>query len=113
MTVAPVEGIQKPARFRPGTVALREIRKYQKSTELLIGKLPFQRIVREIACDFQTELQAVRFTADAMEALQRATEVFMIEFFEELNLHAIHTARSTINVKDVAIWRKLKEMRGL
>ncbi|KAE8666791.1 histone H3.3 [Hibiscus syriacus] len=46
-------GVKKPHRYRPGTVALREIRKYQKSTELLIRKLPFQRLVREIAQDFK------------------------------------------------------------
>ena len=45
--------MKKPHRFRPGTVALREIRRYQKSTELLIRKLPFQRLVREIAQDFK------------------------------------------------------------
>lgn len=53
--------------FRPGTVALREIRRYQKSTELLIRKLPFQRLVREIAQDFKTDL---RFQSAAIGALQ-------------------------------------------
>ena len=48
-------GVKKPHRYRPGTVALREIRRYQKSTELLIRKLPFQRLVREIAQDFKTD----------------------------------------------------------
>jgi hypothetical protein len=51
-------GVKKPHRFRPGTVALREIRRYQKSTELLIRKLPFQRLVREIAQDFKVWLLA-------------------------------------------------------
>ena len=60
-------GIKKPHRYRPGTVALREIRKYQKSTELLIRKLPFQRLVREIAQDFKSEL---RFQSTAIMALQ-------------------------------------------
>ena len=50
-------GVKKPHRYRPGTVALREIRRYQKSTELLIRKLPFQRLVREIAQDFKTDLR--------------------------------------------------------
>ncbi len=54
-------GVKKPHRYRPGTVALREIRKYQKSTELLIRKLPFQRLVREIAQDFKTDLRYVPF----------------------------------------------------
>merc|ERR1712072_220906 len=50
-------GVKKPHRYKPGTVALREIRRYQKSTELLIRKLPFQRLVREIAQDFKTDLR--------------------------------------------------------
>ena len=58
-------GVKKPHRYRPGTVALREIRKYQKSTELLIRKLPFQRLVREIAQDFKTDL---RFQSSAILA---------------------------------------------
>ena len=65
-------GVKTKKRFKPGTVALREIRKYQKSTELLIRKLPFQRLVREIAQDFKTEL---RFQSRAVYALQEASEV--------------------------------------
>ncbi len=60
-------GIKKPHRFKPGTVALREIRRYQKSTDLLIRKLPFQRLIREIAQDFQSDL---RFQSSAIGALQ-------------------------------------------
>ena len=52
-------GVKKPHRFRPGTVALREIRRYQKSTELLIRKLPFQRLVREIAQDFKVSCASI------------------------------------------------------
>src|SRR3989338_5263788 len=63
-------GVKKPHRFRPGTVALREIRRYQKSTDLLIRKLPFQRLVREIAQDFKTDL---RFQSAAILALQEAS----------------------------------------
>ena len=63
-----VGGVRRPHRFRPGTVALREIRKYQKSTDLLVRKLPFQRLVKEIAQDFKTDL---RFGSQAMYALQR------------------------------------------
>ena len=64
-------GVKKPHRYRPGTVALREIRRYQKSTDLLIRKLPFQRLVREIAQDFKTDL---RFQGSAVLALQEAAE---------------------------------------
>jgi hypothetical protein len=61
-------GVKKPHRYRPGTVALREIRRYQKSTELLIRKLPFQRLVREIAQDFKTDF---RFQGSAVLASPR------------------------------------------
>ncbi|XP_050871282.1 histone H3.2 [Lathyrus oleraceus] len=72
-------GVKKPHRFRPGTVALREIRKYQKSTELLIRKLPFQRLVREITQDFKTDL---RFQSSVVSALQEAAEAYLVGLFE-------------------------------
>ena len=68
-------GVKKPHRYRPGTVALREIRRYQKSTELLIRKLPFQRLVREIAQEFKTDL---RFQGSAVLALQEAAEAYLV-----------------------------------
>ncbi|XP_063342217.1 uncharacterized protein zgc:163040 [Pelmatolapia mariae] len=76
-------GVKKPHRYRPGTVALREIRRYQKSTELLIRKLPFQRLVREIAQDFKTDL---RFQSSAVMALQEASEAYLVGLFEDTNL---------------------------
>ena len=76
-------GVKKPHRYRPGTVALREIRRYQKSTELLIRKLPFYRLVREIAQDFKTEL---RFQIQAIGALQEAAEAYLVGLFEDTNL---------------------------
>ena len=82
--------------YRPGTVALREIRKYQKSTELLIRKLPFQRLVREIAQDFKTDL---RFQSSAVLALQEASEAYLVGLFEDTNLCAIHAKRVTIMPK--------------
>ncbi|KAL0363789.1 UNVERIFIED_CONTAM: histone H3.2 [Sesamum calycinum] len=85
-----IGGVKKPHRFRPGTVALREIRKYQKSTELLIRKLPFQRLVREIAQDFKTDL---RFQSSAVAALQEAAEAYLVGLFEDTNLCAIHAKR--------------------
>ncbi|XP_045529854.1 uncharacterized protein LOC123717751 [Pieris brassicae] len=81
-------GVKKPHRYRPGTVALREIRRYQKSTELLIRKLPFQRLVREIAQDFKTDL---RFQSSAVMALQEASEAYLVGLFEDTNLCAILT----------------------
>ena len=76
-------GVKKPHRYRPGTVALREIRRYQKSTELLIRKLPFQRLVREIAQDFKTDL---RFQSAAIGALQVSQFINFILFNCHLNL---------------------------
>ncbi len=83
-------GVKKPHRYRPGTVALREIRKYQKSTDLLLRKLPFQRLVREIAQDFKTDL---RFQSTAILALQEAAEAYLVSLFEDTNLCAIHAKR--------------------
>jgi histone H3 len=79
--------------YKPGTVALREIRRYQKSTELLIRKLPFQRLVREIAQDFKTDL---RFQSSAIGALQESAEAYLVSLFEDTNLAAIHAKRVTI-----------------
>ena len=98
-------GIKKPQRFRPGTVALREIRRYQKSTELLIRKLPFQRLVREIAQDFKTDL---RFQAAAVAALQESAEAYLVALFEDTNLAAIHAKRVTIMPKDVNLARRIR-----
>ena len=91
-------GVKKPRRYRPGTVALRDIRKYQKSTDLLIRKLPFQRLVREIAQNFKTGL---RFQSSAVMALQEASESYLTNLFEDTNLCAIHAKRVTILPKDL------------
>ncbi|KAG9330909.1 hypothetical protein JZ751_021795, partial [Albula glossodonta] len=90
---------------RPGTVALREIRRYQKSTELLIRKLPFQRLVREIAQDFKTDL---RFQSAAIGALQEASEAYLVGLFEDTNLCAIHAKRVTIMPKDIQLARRIR-----
>ena len=102
-------GVKKPHRYRPGTVALREIRKYQKSTELLIRKLPFQRLVREIAQDFKTDL---RFQGSAVLALQEAAEAYLVGLFEDTNLCAIHAKRVTIMPKDIQLARRIRGERA-
>ncbi|KAL2517765.1 histone H3.3 [Abeliophyllum distichum] len=102
-------GVKKPHRYRPGTVALREIRKYQKSTELLIRKLPFQRLVREIAQDFKTDL---RFQSHAVLALQEAAEAYLVGLFEDTNLCAIHAKRVTIMPKDIQLARRIRGERS-
>lgn len=106
---APAGGIKKPHRYRPGTVALREIRRYQKSTELLIRKLPFQRLVREIAQDVKGEL---RFQSSAVAALQEAAEAYLVGLFEDTNLCAIHAKRVTIMVRDIQLARRLRGERS-
>jgi histone H3 len=93
-------GVKKPRRYRPGSVALREIRRYQKSTDLLIPKRPFQRVVREIAQGFKTDL---RFQSSAVLALQEASEAYLVTLFEDANLCAIHAKRITIMPKDIRL----------
>mmetsp|Transcript_14693 Transcript_14693/g.22935 ORF Transcript_14693/g.22935 Transcript_14693/m.22935 type:complete len:140 (-) Transcript_14693:93-512(-) len=102
-------GIKKPHRFKPGTVALREIRRFQKSTELLIRKLPFQRLVREIAQEFKTDL---RFQSSAISALQEASEAYLVGLFEDTNLCAIHAKRVTIMPKDIQLARRIRGERS-
>ncbi|CAH3195862.1 unnamed protein product, partial [Porites evermanni] len=101
--------VKKPHRYRPGTVALREIRRYQKSTELLIRKLPFQRLIREIAQDFKTDL---RFQSSAVLALQEAAEAYLVGLFEDTNLCAIHAKRVTIMPKDIQLARRIRGERA-
>ncbi|XP_051223061.1 histone H3.3-like isoform X2 [Lolium perenne] len=93
-TAPTVGGVKKPHRYRPGTVALREIHKYQKGTELLIRKLPFQRLVREIA-----------------QVFKEAAEAYLVGLFEDTNLCAIHAKRVTIMSKDVHLARRIRGER--
>jgi len=99
----------KPHRYRPGTVALREIRKYQKSTDLLIRKAPFQRLVREIVQDMKKE---VKFQSTALLCLQEAAEAHLIGLFEDTNLCAIHAKRVTILPKDMQLARRIRGERS-
>ena len=97
--------IKRPRRYRPGTLALREIRKFQKSTDLLIRKLPFQRLVREIATNYKSGL---RFQIQAVLALQEASEAYLVKLFEDTNLCAIHAKRVTIMPKDLSLARRIR-----
>ena len=103
-TISSIE-LKKSHRYRPGTVALREIRRLQKSTELLIRKLPFQRLVRELAQDFRNDL---RFQSSAVLALQEAAEAYIVTLFEDTNLCAIHAKRVTIMPKDIQLARRIR-----
>lgn len=101
--------VKKPHRFKPGTVALREIRRYQKSHELLIRKLPFQRLVREIAQECKENL---RFQSSAILALQEALEAYAVGLFTDTNLCAIHAGRVTIMPKDLQLARRIRGERS-
>ena len=101
MATKAARGGKKPHRYRPGTVYLREIRRYQK-TELLIRKLPFQRLVCEIAQDFKTDLC---FQSSTVMALQEASEAYLVGLFEDTKLCAIHAKRVTIMPKDIQLDR--------
>ncbi|EAU84865.2 histone H3 [Coprinopsis cinerea okayama7 len=111
--VAEPEPPKPKRRFHPGTVALREIRKYQKSTDLLLRKLPFSRVVREIALDMQTNLNgdadvALRWQSSALMALQEAAEAYLVHLFEDANLCAIHAKRVTIMTRDIQLARRIR-----
>ena len=113
---APKGGVKKRYRYRPGTVALKQIRQYQKSTELLIRKLPFQRLVREIAGDSEIITSPlcgkVRFKSAAIMALQEAAEAYLVGLFEDTNLCTIHTKRVTIMPKDIQLARRIHGERA-
>ena len=99
----------KPHRYRAGTAALKDIHHFQKSTALLIRKLPFQRLVREIAQDFKTDL---RFQSAVILCLQEAAEAYLVALFEDTNLCAIHAKRVTIMPKDIQLARRIRGERA-
>jgi len=101
-------GVRKPHRYRPGTVALREIRRYQKSTDLLIRKLPFFRLVKEIAQEFCI---GYKWQSSAVAALQEAAEAYLVHLFEDVNECALHAKRVTIQVRDMRLARRLRGER--
>ena len=113
---APKGGVKKQYRYRLGTVALKQIRQYQKSTELLIRRLPFQRLVREIAGDSQIITSPlcgkVRFQSAAVMALQEAAEAYLVGLFEDTNLCTIHAKRVTIMPKDIQLARRIRGERA-
>ncbi|GMI46213.1 hypothetical protein TrCOL_g1463 [Triparma columacea] len=98
----------KKARMKPGVGAIKEIRKYQKSTELLMRKLPFARLIREVQQQFTTH--AYRWQAAACMALQEAAEAHLVSLFEDSNLCAIHNNRVTLQVKDMQLARRIRGM---
>ena len=108
--IKPTGGLKKPHRYRPGMVALREIRQYQRSTENLIKRTPFQKLIREISQEYRicpdgpgTPSVQVRFQSTAIAALQEAAENYIVGLFEDVNLLAIHARRVTIMPRDIRL----------
>ena len=105
-----IGGIKKPHHCRPGILALHEIRRNQKLTELLIKRLPFQRIVWEISQDYRicplragTLSVQVRFQLVAITAMQKTAEDFLVDLFEDVNLLAVHAKRVTVMQRDIRL----------
>ena len=96
---------KKKMRFKAGTVALREVKRYQKSLDALIPRAPFQRLVKSICSDMDHEL---RFQSQAIVALQEASEAYIVGVFEDTNLCAIHANRTTIMKKDMELARRIR-----
>jgi len=102
--------VKKPHRYRPGTVALREIRKYQASTELLIRRKPFERLVREISTEMKSD---IRWQTSAVLALQEAAESYIVSIMEDTLLCAIHAKRVMIKPKDMQLARRIRGEKSI
>lgn len=98
-----IDFVKKPHRFRPGTVALREIRKMQKSTCTVIPRLCFYRLVKEIAGNCDTCIPSIKFESRAITALQESSEAYLVEILYKANLEAIFNKRQTLYARDIKI----------
>ena len=103
-------GIKKPHRYQPGLLALREIRRYQQSTDCLIKRTPFNKLIKEISQEYRvcpdgpgTPSVQVRFQSTALAALQEAAENFLVGLFEDVNLLAVHAKRVTVMPRDIRL----------
>jgi len=104
--------VARKRRYRPGTLALREIRRLQKTTDLLLLKLPFSRLVREVALTLRPQGEGMRWQSQAIQALQESAEAFLVHLFEDTNLCAIHAKRVTIMQKDIQLARRIRGVWG-
>ncbi|KAH7038003.1 histone-fold-containing protein [Microdochium trichocladiopsis] len=104
--------IPRKKRYRPGTKALKDIRRLQANTDLLMRKLPFSRVVREIALTMRPADSGMRWQSQAILALQEAAEAFLVHLFEDTNLCAIHAKRVTIMQKDIQLARRIRGVWG-
>ena len=108
-------GIKKPHRYHPGLLPLREIRRYQQSTESLIRKTPFNKLIKEISQEYRicpegpgTPSVQVRFQSTALAALQEAAENYLVGLFEDMNLLAVHTKRVTVMPRDIRLALRIR-----
>lgn len=99
---------KKTKRFRPGMLALQDIRKYQNSTDLLIPKICFQRLVRELSQKVTNNTFDFKYQASALYALQEAAEAYLCSLFEDTNLCACHARRVTILPRDMALALRIR-----
>ena len=113
--INPTGRIKKPHRYQPGMVALREIRQYQRSTENLIKKTPFQKLIREISQEYRicpdgpgTPSVQVHFQTTAIAALQEVAENFIVGLFEDVNLLAVHARNVTIMPRDIRLALRIR-----
>ncbi|SCO54467.1 probable histone 3 [Fusarium fujikuroi] len=104
--------VRAKRRYRPGTVALREIRRYQKDTKLLVQKLPFSRLVREVALTMRPRDEVLRWQSQAIMALQEAAEAYIVHLLKDANLLAIHAKRITVMQKDIQLARRIRGIQG-
>ncbi|XP_020289360.1 histone H3.3-like [Pseudomyrmex gracilis] len=95
-------------RRKSGVKALQEIRYLRKTTHFLIPKLPFARVVREIIIDLFPRQEITKIQASALEALQEAAEMYLVQFFEDSVLLALHAKRVTLMRNDMILMRRLR-----
>lgn len=108
-TLPTSQGVSKKPRYKAGTVALKEIRRYQNSTDLLIRKLPFQRFVRNIAQQYKAD---ARFQAPALACLHESLEAYLTGVFEDANACAVHARRVTVLPRDLYLVDKIRGRMG-
>jgi len=110
-TAAGTAAPRKKRRYRPGVRALQEIRKYQRTCDLLVPKLPFARLVKELSANISVAMEPYRWQAQALLALQEAAEHYLTLLFEDANLCCIHGKRVTIMIKDIQLARRIRGPR--
>ena len=99
------DGETQKRRTRPGAKALREIRKYQRSTDSIVPRAPLQRIIKEITGKYMPD---ARYSMGAIEAVHQCIEAYMVGLFEDTGLCAVHARRKTIMTRDMRLARRIR-----